>query len=71
MATPREARKDSLHEGRDENFIDEDRMVSEGLGGGYVTTQDNGLIGDTTTDTMEQSESILEEEAGTNYSDEA
>ncbi|MEB3100899.1 hypothetical protein [Ferviditalea candida] len=49
--------KDSLHEGRDENFMDIDRMVNEGLGGGNVT-MDNGLIEETTTDTMRESESV-------------
>ena len=31
--------------------MDVDRMVNEGLGGGLVT-EDNGYIGDSTTDTM-------------------
>lgn len=44
--------KDSEHEGRKERFMDIDRMINEGLGGGMVT-KDNGLIEDTTTDTME------------------
>ncbi len=42
---------DSLYEGRGDNFMDIDRMVNEGLGGGQVTLQ-NGLIEETTTDTM-------------------
>lgn len=41
------------HEGRDDYFMDIDRMVNEGLGGGNVTLQ-NGLIDESTTDTMEQ-----------------
>ncbi|WP_036720462.1 hypothetical protein [Paenibacillus harenae] len=41
------------HEGRDDYFMDIDRMVNEGLGGGNVTMQ-NGLIDESTTDTMEQ-----------------
>jgi hypothetical protein len=41
------------HEGRDDYFMDIDRMVNEGLGGGNVTLQ-NGLIDETTTDTMER-----------------
>lgn len=49
----------SEHEGRDEAFMDVDRMINEGLGGGMVT-KDNGLIEDTTTDTMLQEESALE-----------
>lgn len=47
-----EKQQDSLHEGREKYFIDVDRMVSEGLGGGYVT-EDNGLIEETTTTTMD------------------
>ncbi|CAM3983898.1 hypothetical protein L1N85_04965 [Paenibacillus alkaliterrae] len=41
------------HEGRDDYFMDIDRMVNEGLGGGNVTLQ-NGLIDESTTDTMER-----------------
>lgn len=44
--------QDSKHEGRDEKFMDIDRMVNEGLGGGNVT-MDNGFIGNTTTDSMD------------------
>jgi hypothetical protein len=40
------------HEGREDYFMDIDRMVNEGLGGGNVTLQ-NGLIDESTTDTME------------------
>lgn len=40
-------------EGRDDYFMDIDRMVNEGLGGGNVTLQ-NGLIDESTTDTMDQ-----------------
>ncbi|SMF72882.1 hypothetical protein SAMN05661091_0913 [Paenibacillus uliginis N3/975] len=36
---------------RESTMLDIDRMVNEGLGGGYVT-EDNGMIGFTTTDTM-------------------
>ncbi|MDQ0340324.1 hypothetical protein J2S00_003133 [Caldalkalibacillus uzonensis] len=35
--------RDVDHEGRDRYFVDIDRMISEGLGGGEVTMQ-NGLI---------------------------
>lgn len=45
-------RQDSLNEGRDEYFLDIDRMVNEGLGSGLVTDQ-NGLIEETTTETMD------------------
>lgn len=37
---------------RESTMFDIDRMINEGLGGGNVT-MDNGLIGPTTTDTME------------------
>jgi hypothetical protein len=51
---------DPQHEGRDDHFMDIDRMVKEGLGGGLVTL-DNGLIEETTTDTMQHAESVLDE----------
>jgi len=44
-----EARNDC--EGRDQFEMDIDRMVNEGLGGGNVSPQ-NGLIEETTVDTM-------------------
>ncbi|XEC95544.1 hypothetical protein AB6A23_02925 [Paenibacillus tarimensis] len=47
-----QAKNDGQHEGRDDNFMDIDRMVNEGLGGGQVTFQ-NGLIDESTTDTMD------------------
>jgi len=40
------------YEGRAEAEMDIDRMVNEGLGGGYVSPVKNGKIGETTTDTM-------------------
>jgi hypothetical protein len=43
--------RDAKYEGRDAFDMDIDRMVNEGLGAGQVTTQ-NGLIEETTTDTM-------------------
>jgi hypothetical protein len=46
---------DAQHEGKGDQFMDVDRMVNEGLGGGQVTAQ-NGLIDETTTDTMEKDE---------------
>ena len=52
---------DALNQGRDENFMDIDRMVNEGLGGGNVTVN-NGLIEETTTDTMDHPETVLAEE---------
>lgn len=52
---------DSNHEGRDNYFMDIDRMINEGLGGGNVTMQ-NGLIEASTTDTIGESESEVEEE---------
>lgn len=39
-------------EGRNDYFMDIDRMVNEGLGGGRVT-EDNGLIEETTVETMD------------------
>jgi hypothetical protein len=44
---------DSIHEGKDVYDMDIDRMINEGLGGGQVTVQ-NGLISESTTDTMEE-----------------
>jgi len=43
-------------EGRAEAEMDIDRMVNEGLGGGYVSPVKNGRIGETTTDTMDDLE---------------
>ncbi|MFY0544447.1 hypothetical protein [Brevibacillus sp. H7] len=45
--------RDSRNEGRDAYEMDIDRMVNEGLGSGLVTSQ-NGLIEETTTETMEE-----------------
>jgi hypothetical protein len=47
---------DSDYEGRAEAEMDIDRMVNEGLGGGYVSPVKNGKIGETTTDTMDDLE---------------
>ncbi|WP_248931162.1 hypothetical protein [Paenibacillus hamazuiensis] len=47
------------HQGRDDAFMDIDRMINEGLGGGNVTLH-NGLIEETTTDTMNDRESVQE-----------
>lgn len=44
---------DSLNEGKDEYDMDIDRMINEGLGGGQVTIH-NGLIEETTTDSMKE-----------------
>jgi hypothetical protein len=60
LEKPVKAIPDHKVEGRDEHFIDIDRMVNEGLGGGYVT-ENNGLIDASTTDTMDDAESVLEE----------
>ncbi|MDQ8733046.1 hypothetical protein [Paenibacillus sp. LHD-38] len=49
---PKQAAAEPKHEGRDDYFMDIDRMVNEGLGGGNVTLQ-NGLIDESTTDSME------------------
>ncbi|MEX1031390.1 MAG: hypothetical protein WDZ91_15305 [Paenibacillaceae bacterium] len=53
---------DSDYEGRDQHEVDIDRMVNEGLGGGLVTAH-NGLIEDTTTDTLNKVASIIEDES--------
>ncbi|SFA96638.1 hypothetical protein SAMN05216312_102559 [Cohnella sp. OV330] len=47
--------QDHIYEGRDNYDMDIDRMINEGLGGGQVTL-DNGLIEETTTDTMREKE---------------
>ncbi|MBB6730763.1 hypothetical protein [Cohnella zeiphila] len=44
---------DLIHEGREDYDMDVDRMINEGLGGGQVTMH-NGLIEETTTDTMKE-----------------
>lgn len=51
-------RNDADKEGRDQYFMDIDRMINEGLGGGNVTMH-NGLIEETSTDTMEDDESVV------------
>jgi hypothetical protein len=33
-------KQDSLYEGRDNYFVDEDRMINEGLAGGTVITRE-------------------------------
>lgn len=48
---------DTKHEGREQYELDIDRMVNEGLGGGQVTP-DNGLIEETTTDTIGEGEDL-------------
>jgi hypothetical protein len=45
--------EDSEFESREDHMMDIDRMINEGLGGGNVTLH-NGLIEETTTDTMEE-----------------
>jgi hypothetical protein len=50
---------DRDYERGDELEFDIDRMVNEGLGGGLVTYQ-NGLIEETTTDTLNKLESNIE-----------
>jgi hypothetical protein len=53
MADINNVNADTEYEGRDENWMDIDRMINEGLGGGTVSPH-NGLIEETTTDTMEE-----------------
>ena len=52
--------QDSTNEGKTERFLDEDRMVNEGLGGGNVMDAANGRIDGTTVDTMDEPESVKE-----------
>jgi hypothetical protein len=52
MASPN--KRDS----REENFVDIDRMINEGLGGGNVTA-DNGLIEESTVHTLKFPESVI------------
>lgn len=47
-----------IDKARKDQFMDIDRMVNEGLGGGRVT-RENGLIQASTTDTMEHTEFVL------------
>jgi hypothetical protein len=54
------AAQDTFHQGQDDYFMDIDRMINEGLGGGNVTLH-NGLIESSTTDTMDHPESVLDE----------
>ncbi|MEK8128116.1 hypothetical protein WMW72_09395 [Paenibacillus filicis] len=49
---------DAGHEGREAYFMDIDRMINEGLGGGTVSMH-NGWIDDSTTDTMDHPESVI------------
>jgi phosphoenolpyruvate synthase/pyruvate phosphate dikinase len=60
MADESEIVSDTTNEHRDDCFMDVDRMINEGLGGGNVTP-DNGLIEKTTTDTMADKESVKDE----------
>ncbi|WP_235929808.1 hypothetical protein [Chengkuizengella marina] len=53
---------EAQNEGREKHFMDIDRMVNEGLGGGHVTLQ-NGLIDESTTDTMEDEKSDIKEKS--------
>lgn len=50
----------NTYQGRENSLMDIDRMVNEGLGGGQVTLH-NGLIGETTTDTMFEPDSFRED----------
>lgn len=51
--------KDAINSGREDHFMDVDRMINEGLGGGNVTLH-NGLIDESTTDTMNHADSVLD-----------
>ena len=56
------------YEGKKKYFLDVDRMVNEGLGGGQVT-QDNGLIEDSTTDTLFETNSSVGSSVPTDAAD--
>lgn len=60
MASTPDLSQNTNNEDRDDCFMDIDRMINEGLGGGNVTMH-NGLIEHSTTDTMEYPESVLDE----------
>ncbi|SDN36272.1 hypothetical protein SAMN04487897_102640 [Paenibacillus sp. yr247] len=60
MAQDSNASQDTDNQGIDDHFMDIDRMINEGLGGGNVTMH-NGLIESSTTDTMDHPESVLDE----------
>lgn len=60
MAENPQAEKDLDHQGQKDYFMDIDRMINEGLGGGNVTVH-NGLIEESTTDTMDHPESVVDE----------
>ncbi|WJH35184.1 hypothetical protein MJA45_22975 [Paenibacillus aurantius] len=61
MAERTDEHGDTTLEGRDEHFMDIDRMINEGLGGGVVSYE-NGWINSSTTDTMTFPESVAAEE---------
>ncbi|OPH53139.1 hypothetical protein BC351_32200 [Paenibacillus ferrarius] len=60
MAQDSNTTQDTNHQGKEDYFMDIDRMINEGLGGGNVTMH-NGLIESSTTDTMDHPESVLDE----------
>jgi hypothetical protein len=60
MADESEITAETTNENREDHFMDVDRMINEGLGGGNVTPH-NGLIEETTTDTMTEEESVQDE----------
>ncbi|GGA15335.1 hypothetical protein GCM10008018_70170 [Paenibacillus marchantiophytorum] len=60
MAKEANSSQDTSNQGQEDHFMDIDRMINEGLGGGNVTIQ-GGLIESSTTDTMDHPESVLDE----------
>lgn len=60
MTNQKEGLPDSRYESREDAFMDIDRMVNDGLAGGRVSEQ-NGLIEETTTDTMSGSNKMEQE----------
>lgn len=61
QSQPQQSQPDRMHEGREDYFMDIDRMVNEGLGGGQITVH-NGWIDASTTDTMDEEERSLTEQ---------
>lgn len=59
--SPENENSEQMYEGKNDAFMDVDRMVNEGLGGGQITVN-NGWIDESTTDSMDDPDSILNED---------
>ncbi|MCL6586839.1 MAG: hypothetical protein K6T72_10070 [Anoxybacillus sp.] len=55
MTMDNERCKDSCHEGRDKYFMDIDRMINEGMAGGYVHARNDAT-------NIEEARDLVEEE---------